>query len=348
MIRLQPQTIKTIDDAYRLLQMAIEIELCTLPPYLYALYTIKSGTNAAASGLIRTVALQEMIHMCLACNLLNALGGDPVIASAKVAGRYPRAIPGDIGSHGGETFKVHLLPFSAASMKQAMDIEEPEDGAIVFPERTLLAAPPEFTTIGQFYAHLDAFLATLSPTDWKKGRNQIDDAQFFPGELFAIDGYPSAHEAIKRIVSQGEGSKTSPLDFQQELAHFYRFAEVFRNQTLTKDPNPTGFAWSKVPLDVDWKEVYPAIPDPSAHDFSKEPAAAQAAQNACNAAYTLMLQELQRAVSGEGARLGHAVRAMFDLRMATGVALNTPLADGTSVAGPSFLFTAEPTIRSAS
>ena len=47
---------------------------------------------------------------------------------------------------------------------------------------------------------------------------------------------------------------------------------------------------------------------------------------------------LQSALTGRPDPLGIAVRAMFDLRMATQVALRTPLADGTSVSGPAFLY----------
>ena len=55
------------------------------------------------------------------------------------------------------------------------------------------------------------------------------------------------------------------------------------------------------------------------------------------ATYSRMVDELRAAVTGDTGRLGNAVRAMFDLRMAAQVALTTPLADASQVAGPSFL-----------
>jgi hypothetical protein len=333
MIRFKYQRIQSIDDAYRLIQMAVQVEFSTLPPYLYALYTIRRGTNPAASSRLLGIVHQEMIHMCLACNLMNALGRSPTLS----APTYPGPLPGDIGSDKGKTFDVHLLPFSRESMAQGMKIEEPEDGGIVFPE-LLEGVEPEFMTIGQFYAALDAYLATLPRSAWQAGRNQFDGAQFFAGQLFAINDYADAHRAIQQIVSEGEGSKDSPLDFQNELAHFYRFEEIWRDEVLVRADNPKGFAWSKQPLGVDWKAVYPAIPDPGTHDFSGDPPAARAAQDACNAAFTRMVDELQRAIAGEQARLGNAVRAMFDLRTATHEALVAPLADGVAVAGPAFLY----------
>jgi len=155
--------------------------------------------------------------------------------------------------------------------------------------------------------------------------------------VFAVNGYADASRAIQDIVSEGEGNKTSPLDFAGEVAHYYRFAEIFNDQVLTKADNPQGFVWQGR-LGVDWKAVYPAIPDPGGHDFSRDPPAARAAQDRCDEAYTRLVQELQRAVAGEGGRLGNAVRAMFDLRMAARHALTVPLAVPTQVSGPGFRY----------
>ena len=341
MIRLRFEPIHTLKDAQAQVQRAIQVEFGTLPPYLYALYSIPPGENEAASSRIREIIHEEMIHMCLGCNILNALGGDPLLADAMVVPVYPGPLPGDIGSTSPkDPFLVQLLPFSPAAMAQAEQIEEPEDGAIVFPDLLkAAAAPPEFQTIGQFYNYVDLVLSTLPAADWRPGRNQIDDAQFFPGELFAVDDYAGAHRAIERIISQGEGSKKDPLDFEGEIAHFYRFEEIARNQVLTKANNPEGYGWTGS-LGVDWSAVYPAIANPSEHDFSGDPPA-QAAQDECDRAFTQMLQELQRGVRGESGRLGNAVRAMFDLRMAAGKAFRTPLRGSDKAAGPSFRYRPE-------
>jgi len=331
MIYLEFKAIETVDDAIELLQMAIALEFSTLPPYLYALYSIRPGTNAEAASRIKSVAMQEMIHMCLACNIVNALGTNPVLT----APTYPGPLPGGIGTD----LTVHLLPLSKDAMAQAMAIEEPEDGAIHFPheESLLAAAAQEFMTIGQFYHHLDGFLATLPASRWSRGRNQLDDRQFLAGKVFAVNGFTDAHRAIDGIVSEGEGTRDSPLDFGGDVAHYYRFAEVFYDQVLTKADNSKGYAW-KDKLGVDWNGVYPAIADPGSHDFSKDPPTARAAQDRCDAAFTRLVQELQRAVAGEGGRLGNAVRAMFDLRMAAKQALTVSLAVPTQVAGPSFRY----------
>lgn len=84
MIRLELNQLADVEDAQFMLQKAIGVEFGTLPPYLYALYSIRPGTNPQATQLLRSVVLQEMVHMCLASNILNALGGESETQSAEI------------------------------------------------------------------------------------------------------------------------------------------------------------------------------------------------------------------------------------------------------------------------
>lgn len=338
MIRLAPQPMDTVDDMRQALQKAIELELSTLPPYLYAVFSIEEGANEAARSRIGAIVLEEMTHMALACNILNAIGGRPVLAQASVVPAYPGPLPYDIGGDDGEPFLVSLLPFSKKAMAQAIHIEEPED-PIKFSAGLELA--PTFQTIGEFYAALDKALGTLPPEVWAApAGSQVTDHPFFAGDLFPVVDYASASTAISRIVSEGEGTTKSPLDFEGDLAHYYRFEEIRRDRVLQKDAGkPEGFSWGP-PLGVDWDGVLPVIKDPAEHDFSGDPAA-QAAQDECDRAFTVLLQELERAVTGEPGRMGNAVRAMFDLRTAARVAVRTPLKGSKKSAGPAFRFRPE-------
>jgi hypothetical protein len=341
-ILLQATPLNTVKDAQSRLQLAIGVEFGTLPPYLYALYSIRPGTNAAARKSLLAIALQEMTHMCLDCNILNALGGNPVIKVQP----YPGPLPGDIGPDH-TPLRLHLFPFSRDAMQQGMKIEEPEN-APDFPVRKALAAgaAPAAVTIGQFYRELDDFLKTLPSTAWTPNRNQISDDQFFAGQIFPIHSYDDAHKAITEIISEGEGTQSGtthdPLDFQDQVAHFFRFGEIFHDRVLTKSNDPQGYAFGPDKFGVDWDGAYPAISDPGTHDFSHEPPAAQAAQNACNQAFTNLIDTLQRGVSGGAGALGEAVQAMFALRMAALHAFTVPLTDHTKVAGPAFLYQPHP------
>lgn len=334
MIRVQWQAPRSIADVQAAVQTAIDLEFSTLPPYLYAKMTILPETNPEAMSRLGGIVGQEMIHMCLACNIMNAIGGTVRMNPPT----YPGPLPGDVG--GG--LIIHLLPFSPEAMAQGMAIEEPSEP--IDPPALFEARGADTTvTIGEFYHLLDQALAALPASAWVPGNHQIDDAQFFPGQIFAINDYADAHKAIEQIVSEGEGTPVSPdgqgspLTFQNELAHYYRFWEMERNQVLVKDPNPAGYAW-RGSLGIDWSQAYPAIPDPEQHDFSNDPPAAREAQAACNAAYSALVDALAATFRGATGGMGLAVRAMFDLRMAAIRALNTPLADGVSVAGPAFVY----------
>jgi hypothetical protein len=77
-----PATWNKSDLNYHL-QHALNLEFWTIPLYLTALYSIKGlkGLKHAdfpdAAKLIFSVVIQEMLHMELVCNLINALGFSP-------------------------------------------------------------------------------------------------------------------------------------------------------------------------------------------------------------------------------------------------------------------------------
>jgi hypothetical protein len=323
-----------VEDVRKLVQGAIDIEFATLPPYLYASMTILPETNAPAKQRLQSIIMQEMIHMCLACNIMNAIGGTVRINAPKLPGRLPGDVAGKL--------IIHLYPFSKLAMAQGMAIELPVEPV---KPKLMKAAAEGPITIGEYYERLKGALRKLDKKAWTPHRNQVDDGQYFQGNVFAVNGFDEACTAIDNIVSEGEGSpvtpenKGSPLDFRNELAHYYRFWEVFRNQVIEKDikagPKDSGYRWG-APLGVDFAKTYPAIVDPETHDFKGESAAVRAAQDKCNAAYAAMIAALAQAFSGVNGQLGVAVRAMFELRMAAIEALNTPLKSG-MVAGPAFL-----------
>jgi hypothetical protein len=61
-------TVKGLQSA---LQNAVELEHATIPPYLYALCSIRQNTNAEIACLIKSVVAEEMLHMAIDCNILN-------------------------------------------------------------------------------------------------------------------------------------------------------------------------------------------------------------------------------------------------------------------------------------
>src|SRR6478609_4609401 len=75
------QPITTVLELRNHLCQAAELELSTIPLYLYAAYSIQTqGTYQWAAGMsafrtIRSVVIEEMLHLCLVRNLLTAIGG---------------------------------------------------------------------------------------------------------------------------------------------------------------------------------------------------------------------------------------------------------------------------------
>ena len=72
-----------------LLTEAAEIEHGVMCCYLFAAFTMKKSVDEGITqeqldminrwrGVIMQVAIEEMVHMCLACNLLTAIGAAPV------------------------------------------------------------------------------------------------------------------------------------------------------------------------------------------------------------------------------------------------------------------------------
>ena len=60
-------------------------------------------------------------------------------------------------------------------------------------------------------------------------------------DLIAVTDVDSAVQAINLIVEQGEGTTTSPLDPQDDPAHYYRFAEVYYGKTRSEISIPVSW-----------------------------------------------------------------------------------------------------------
>ena len=79
-----------------LLQKALEVEHATIPPYFTALWSIRDNYNRQIHRIIKTVVKQEMLHMSLVANLINAVGGHPSFIHSTFILNYPSNLPGGI------------------------------------------------------------------------------------------------------------------------------------------------------------------------------------------------------------------------------------------------------------
>ncbi|QQV03993.1 MULTISPECIES: ferritin-like domain-containing protein [Chryseobacterium] len=118
-----------------LLQTAILIEHSTIPPYLTALYSIKDGTNVLASQIIRSVAVEEMLHMIMVCNVMNAVNIQPSVNQPENYPTYPMKLPMNVD------FFVSLETFSSNSIATFIAIESPSNPLVKAPKYDYEAKP---------------------------------------------------------------------------------------------------------------------------------------------------------------------------------------------------------------
>jgi hypothetical protein len=311
-----------VSDLRAAVQSAIELEHSTMPPYLYAMYSL-GKSNAALYTTLRSIVVEEMQHMLLACNLLNALGGTPRIDDPSFVPTYPTHLPGTV--HG--SLIVPLKPFSKALLETVfMEIEEPES-PLNFPVLGFLETAPPARTIGEFYNRIKKSLQQLeagghSPFTGDPSRQVTTDQFDLPVSSQRVTDLPSAVVAIDYIVEQGEGTSESPVFPPGEMAHYYRFAEVAKGRRLIPNPNATSatpraerFMYGGAAVVIE-PGVLPLLENPRSENYASGTPQREASDE-FNRLYTQVLKTLQSAFMGKPADLSDAINMMkYDLSAA--------------------------------
>jgi len=321
-------------DLTQALQLAIELEHSTIPPYLTALYSIKPDANIEVAELIRSIVVEEMLHMALVANIFIAIGGSPNIGHAEFVPQYPGPLPG--GLRPGLT--VRLRRCSINQIRDCfMSIEEPEQ---IVQIRRLELQTTNPQTIGWFYDQLILALKTLSDCgEIKFGHEDRQVTSWTgPGRLFAIRSFADAKAAIQEIKDQGEGtSRDHPGDGDHELSHYYKYAEIVAGRHLERFGDDFKYSGQPIPFDPDG--VWPMIDDPN---LVRYPAGSRAQTLAKQFAhsYQALLKALNRTFNGDPAYLSQAIGLMYELDLQARQLMQTPsgIKDGRN-AGPSFQLT---------
>ena len=201
-----------------------------------------------------------------------------------------------------------------------MDIEQPETipdfpvrGAVGWPR------PPATVTIGQFYAALDAFLATLDPRRLEPIATRSTTTSSSPASCSRSTIMPTRIAPSTNRL-RGRRRRGRSARFPERARPFLPLRRGLSRQGADQDPATPAMRGARSrSASTGTRSIRPS---PIRHArFLADPPAAQAAQAACNAAYSA---DGRRAAAGRDRRpgaLGIAVRAMFDLRMAAQVAL---------------------------
>ncbi|MFD0002168.1 ferritin-like protein [Streptomyces sp. NPDC127178] len=322
-----PQEGRGVDWIRSALQVAVALELATIPPYFCGLWSVKDRRSEVAR-LIQRIVGDEMYHLGITCNLLVAVGGRPQIKAA--APVYPGPLPGGVraGVH------VYLSGLTKPFVRDVMmAIEAPEESLV----RSVQASP----TVGEFYEGLLNAFRTVRPELSVQG--QLSQ-YVFSDDLSPIANLDHVEQAIRIIMEQGEGTTSSPsASFEDDHpAHYYAFGEIYHGRELRR----TDDGWQYVGAPVPFPDVRPMAPIPVG-GWPNPPARVRQLLHQFDATYSTVLDTLDAAWAGGGHRtLGAAIHAMHGLERPAVELMETrnPYVPGTY--GPQFR--ALPRRRSAS
>jgi len=303
------------------LQAAVELELSTIPPYLCALWSIKTPTPddpGSVYGLIRSVVLEEMLHMGLASNLLTTIGGTPELSLPG----YPGHLPGGVHPQ----LLVGLSGLTKEAVKVFMEIELPEKQQ----RRRAEATAESYPTIGAFYDAISQAFGDLGPSI-VTGDRQLT-IRIGSEQLVAIRTLEQAQAAITVIKEQGEGTPGDPevAVSGNELAHYFKFGEIYHGKTYVKVGNSWGYDGAPVPFPDAWPML--EVPEGGYPE--------QDAVRSFDERFMSVMSDLQEAWQARGgdgaARLAHAVGTMFNLAPLAQAIMQVPVPGKRGTYGPDF------------
>jgi len=346
-----------------LLTEAAELEHGIMCCYLFAAFSMKRDVQEGISEeqlkfvrrwrrTILQISVEEMLHMCLACNLLTAVGGAPHLRRPNLP-VSPKAYP--------PSFKLELAPFCRQSLENFIFIERPEDpdpgtgegasSGSPFPSAPKLSdifsSAREYQNQGRLYHGIEDGLQYLSQKYGEEGlflgppKAQIADAYFNLPGLNPVTDLTSAEAALQRIIVQGEGARDVSKDSHHSrfLAIQAEYEQILREDATFEPGRPVmRNPYSMLPNDVGDDREVNLIEDPLTIDIS----------NLFDGCYELLMQMLGRLFAhgeeseGELTQLSDIIEGlMVDVIGPLGEAL-TRLPAGPShsglTAGPSFRF----------
>jgi CDGSH-type Zn-finger protein/uncharacterized Fe-S cluster protein YjdI len=243
------------EELIYLLCEAAEFEHAVMCTYLYAMWSLKREASEGVTAeelaaierwrlLLRQVAREEMLHLCLVNNMLAALGSAPHLWKPEFPVR-PGRFPADV--------VMKLMPFSAAALDHFLYIERPEGVAIPdgagfehahYHRATradlLSPAAQDYVSQGHLYHGIINGFARLTETCGGEKRvfvghadAQVGAAEFGLPGLFKVTNLETARRAIEEIVTQGEGAPA-----HSETSHYAKFAEIKRDLARLQAARP--------------------------------------------------------------------------------------------------------------
>lgn len=203
------------------LQALIDVELFTIPYYLTAASSLRTGTDSKdpAWGLQRvavSVAVQEMYHLQQACNICNAFGVTPVFPKLSLEAGQKILVPHLDPNNQAFYAQMGNLPDAIAAMLQVETPDESADPVIPNTEVTYRSISDLYTATLQllalYWGQYENVPAQLDP-HFSPGNKQVGYGAFPSRFKYnEITQRPDVLNSFNAITDQGEGSPIAPVN----------------------------------------------------------------------------------------------------------------------------------------
>ena len=302
----EPVAVTDREELIYLLAEASELEHMLCCSYLFAAFSLKKDVAEDLTPsehdavkrwkhVITGVAIQEMLHLALASNLLTSLGAAPHFRRPNFPQRSKYYPP---------TLQLTLRGFDEHTLDHFIFIERPEGmefpDAPEFASSVATATAPvadgiephdvPFESVAQLYRDIEQGFKSLCERYGEEkvfigpARAQATSAYFPFAELTAVTNLASALKVIELIVEQGEG-----LRGDIENSHYARFLAIRGELDRLRAGRP-GFEPARPVLENPHTQ-----PPPDATGFNLiDNPEARRASDLFNASYGLMLELLMR------------------------------------------------------
>lgn len=320
--------IETLEDLQKHLQEACYVEMSTVPLYLYAMYSIQSQIEGGPAGYvgdinksssasaiptmsafrtIRSIVVEEMLHLTLARNVLYSIGG--------TINFYDEAFVPKFGVWDGEQqMMFHRLPLLPFNLERCTT-ELVKDTFMALESPAPVGAPPQsdwYNSIGQFYEAIEVGFDNVAASIGEEQLFSQDHARFQihsvasywnqegGGAPLPVTSVASAKAAMNEIIVQGEGANggdLAPVTFpaNSEYVRSYEFSHYERFERIVDGIDAIGAVW-------------PVASNPRIDQFAPNPDLQRLAEF-CNAVYcyTLLLIDANYTVPLPALVVQHAV-----------------------------------------
>ena len=317
------------------LQAAVELEFSTIPPYLTSALSIYPNKNRSSFQIIHSVYMEEMLHMILANNVMQAIGGTIKTWKNNIP-EYPIDLRFNEGEEGVREVHVALARFSADTIETFKQIELPENhdhadhrrkalaDSIMKGKESIISALMSggqdvdtkevqhaddipAGTIGEFYTDVKEHLKTMCDEYGEENvfigdpSHQVTQDFYWAsgGKPIVVKRLKDACDAIDLIIEQGEGGPDRSVDGKPVFKDRSEVSHYYRFDEIIRGRYyPTEEDPSGEKFVVDFNESYNIKSNCQSSDFEYSPKLQQL-NSEFNKHYTLMLDGLEKGLNGQ-------------------------------------------------